>query len=49
MPSISPLVIRIFDDPRTNRRNAKRDEEGNRTRFESKGRVARRRDSDQRG
>ena len=49
MASISPLIVRIFDEPRANRRSGMRDEEGNRTRFESKGRVARRRGSGQRG
>ncbi len=40
MPSISPLIVRIFDDPHANARNGKR---GNRNRFESKGRFAKRR------
>lgn len=43
MPSISPLIVQIFDDPHGNRRRGKRDEDGNRIRFESKGRVSRRR------
>jgi hypothetical protein len=42
MSSISSLVIRVFDEPRTNRRHVKRDEDGNPIRFESKGRVSRR-------
>ena len=40
MPSISPLIVRVFDDPNPNARHAKR---GNRARFESRGRVAKRR------
>ena len=40
MPSISPLIARVFDDPHAHARQGKR---GNRTRFESKGRVAKRR------
>jgi hypothetical protein len=43
MPSISPLIVQIFDDRHGNRRRAKRDEDGYRLRFESKGRVSRRR------
>jgi hypothetical protein len=43
MPSISPLIAHIFDDRRGNRRRPKRDEDGYRLRFESKGRVSRRR------
>jgi hypothetical protein len=43
MPSISPLIVHIFDDRHGNRRRAKRDEDGYRLRFESKGRVSRRR------
>jgi hypothetical protein len=43
MASISPLIVHVFDDRHGNRRRAKRDEDGNRLRFESKGRVARRR------
>ena len=39
MHSISPLIAQIFDDPHGNRRRGKRDEDGNRIRFESKGRV----------
>ncbi|MBJ7337844.1 hypothetical protein [Mycolicibacterium sp.] len=49
MPSISSLVVRVFDDPRTTRRGARRDDEGNRTRVASKGRVPWRRGSGQRG
>jgi hypothetical protein len=41
MAGISSLVIRVFDDPRGNRRRVKRDEDGNPIRFESKGRVSR--------
>ena len=40
MPSISPLIVRVFDDPHAHARQGKR---ANRTRFESKGRVAKRR------
>ena len=40
MPSISPLVAHLFDDPRAAARHGKH---ANRTRFESKGRVAKRR------
>ena len=43
MPSISPLIVRIFDDPHANARNGKR---AKRNRAESKGRLARRRSSD---
>lgn len=43
MHSISPLIGRIFDDRHGNRRHATRDEDGYRRRFESKGRVSRRR------
>jgi hypothetical protein len=42
MPSISPLIARIFDDPQPNRRH-RRDREGIRSHAETKGRVARRR------
>lgn len=40
MHSISPLVVRVFDD--TNHRRVKRDGGASPTRFESKGRVPRR-------
>lgn len=43
MPSISPLIVRVFDDPHANARNGKR---AKRNRAESKGRLARRRSSD---
>ncbi|MCW2556806.1 MAG: hypothetical protein JWP55_770 [Mycobacterium sp.] len=43
MPSISPLIAHIFDDRPGNHRRAKRDADGYRLRFESKGRVSRRR------
>ena len=43
MPGISPLIVQIFDDPHSNHRRAKREGEANRTRFESRGRVPRRR------
>lgn len=43
MPSISPLIAHVFDDRHGNRRRPKRDEDGDRVRFESKGRVSRRR------
>lgn len=40
MPSISPLIARVFDDPHANARHNRR---ANRDRLESKGRVAKRR------
>jgi hypothetical protein len=40
MPSISPLIIRVFDDPHANARNGRR---ANRSRVESKGRFGKRR------
>ena len=43
MASISPLIVQLFDDPHAKSRRGKRDEDGNRIRFESKGRVLRRR------
>jgi hypothetical protein len=42
MPSISPLIVHLFDDPHGNRR-AKRGVDVNRDRFASKERVPRRR------
>jgi hypothetical protein len=42
MSSISPLIVQIFDDRHGNRRRAKRDEDGYRLRFESKGPARRR-------
>jgi hypothetical protein len=42
MPSISPIIAHLFDDPHANYRRVRR-EGGLRTRFESKGRVLRRR------
>jgi hypothetical protein len=41
MAAISSLIVQVFDDPHVKHRHVKR--EGNRTRFESKGRVPRRR------
>jgi hypothetical protein len=41
MPSISPLIARVFDDPHANARHVGK--RGNRDRFEPKGRVAKRR------
>jgi hypothetical protein len=43
MPSISPLIARVFDDPHANSRNGRRENQGRRERFASKGRVAKRR------
>jgi hypothetical protein len=43
MPSISPLIVQLFDDPHAKYRRANRESEDNRTRSESKGRVPRRR------
>jgi hypothetical protein len=43
MHSISPLIAQVFDDRHGNQRRGTRDEDGNRIRFESKGRVSRRR------
>lgn len=40
MPSISPLIIRAFDDPHATHRHGKRP---NRNRTETKGRVFKRR------
>jgi hypothetical protein len=40
MPSISPLIVRVFDSPHAIGRHNRR---ANRTRFESRGRVAKRR------
>jgi hypothetical protein len=42
MPSISPLIVRVFDEPNGNRR-VKRAADRNRDRIETKGRVLRRR------
>jgi hypothetical protein len=42
MPSISPIIAHLFDDPHGNRR-VKRHGDGNRERSETKGRVLRRR------
>jgi hypothetical protein len=39
MPSISPLIVRIFDDPHANHRSGGRERGAKRARFESKGRV----------
>ncbi|HEX3288162.1 MAG TPA: hypothetical protein VHT50_26700 [Mycobacterium sp.] len=39
MPSISPLIVRVFDSPTESRRRR----ESQRNRVESKGRVAKRR------
>jgi hypothetical protein len=41
MHSINPMIIRVFDD--TNRRRVKREGGASPTRFQSKGRVPRRR------
>jgi hypothetical protein len=41
MPSISPIIAHVFDDPHA--RRVKRHGDGNRERSESKGRVLRRR------
>lgn len=43
MPSISPLIVQLFDDPHAKHRRAHREGEPNRARFETKGRVPRRR------
>ncbi|MET0474982.1 MAG: hypothetical protein ABW001_10120 [Mycobacterium sp.] len=43
MPGISPLIVQLFDDPHARRRHAKRRGDPERDRFETKGRVARRR------
>jgi hypothetical protein len=43
MASISSLVVRVFDEPRANRRHVKRDEDGKPIRFEAKGRASRKR------
>jgi hypothetical protein len=43
MPSISPLIVRVFDEPRPNRRRVTRRDEETRTRFEAKGHRSRRR------
>ncbi|WP_272938801.1 hypothetical protein [Mycolicibacterium agri] len=40
MASISPMIVRIFDDPHANARHGRR---VNRNRGETKGRVAKRR------
>jgi hypothetical protein len=42
MPSISPLIVHLFDDPHGKRR-ARRERDVNRDRFASKERVPRRR------
>ena len=39
MPSISPLIVRIFDDPHANHR--RHENHAKRSRLESKGRVPR--------
>ena len=41
MPSISPLIVRIFDDPHASRRHGGRERDAKRARSESKGRVPR--------
>lgn len=43
MPGISPLIVQLFDDRHPNHRRVRRDGDESRTRFESKGRVLRRR------
>jgi hypothetical protein len=45
MPGISPLIVQVFDDPHARHRHADREgnDDGKRRRFESKGRVLRRR------
>ncbi|WP_197378512.1 hypothetical protein [Mycolicibacterium mengxianglii] len=43
MSGISPLIVRIFDDPHAKHRRVNREGEGNHPRFETKGRVRRRR------
>jgi hypothetical protein len=43
MPSISPIIAHLFDDPHANHRHVKREGDKNRARFETKGRVLRRR------
>jgi hypothetical protein len=43
MPSISPLIVQLFDDPHARRRHTKRRDDPDRDRSETKGRVARRR------
>jgi hypothetical protein len=40
MPSISPLIVKVFDDPHAHARNGRR---ASRNRLETKGRVAKRR------
>jgi len=42
MASISPIIAHVFDDPHAAHRRVKREGDPNRTRFETKGRVARR-------
>jgi hypothetical protein len=41
MPSISPLIVRLFDDPHADHRRGGRERDAKRSRFESRGRVAR--------
>jgi hypothetical protein len=43
MPSISPLIARVFDDPHANSHHGRRENQGLRDRFASKGRKAKRR------
>jgi hypothetical protein len=43
MHSISPLVAQVFMDPHANHRRVKREGGASPTRFQSKGRVPRRR------
>lgn len=42
MHSISPLIAQVFDDRHGSQRRGKRDADGHRVRFESKGRLSRR-------
>jgi hypothetical protein len=42
MPSISPIIAHLFDDPHANHRHVKRERDQKRDRFGSKGRVPRR-------
>ncbi|MCW2515009.1 MAG: hypothetical protein JWR11_4051 [Mycobacterium sp.] len=42
MPSISTLIVRVFDEPRPRRRRVRQTEEESRTRFEAKGLRSRR-------
>ncbi|MDT5016427.1 MAG: hypothetical protein QOD39_2587 [Mycobacterium sp.] len=43
MPTISPLIARLFDDPHANHRRVKREADGYPSRVGAKGRIARRR------